>query len=108
MSLAASKYGEFSTEPYLDITIPSLTDPSLAPQGKHVMSIHVQFAPYKLRNGDWNSRGQEFADTVIGHLNKFAPGMKELMLAGQVLSPLYLEQTYGLRGGQNIIGRTHV
>jgi phytoene dehydrogenase-like protein len=96
----ASKYGEFSTEPYLDITIPSLTDPSLAPQGKHVMSIHVQFAPYKLRNGDWNSRGQEFADTVIGHLNKFAPGMKELMLAGQVISPLDLEQTYGLSGGQ--------
>ena len=50
----ASKYGEFSREPYLDVTIPSILDPSVAPQGKHVMSIHVQFAPYRLRQGDWN------------------------------------------------------
>jgi len=96
----ASKYGEFSAEPYLDITVPSLSDPTLAPQGKHVMSIHVQFAPYKLRNGDWNSRGQEFADTVINHLNKFAPGLKDLVVSGQVITPLDLEQTYGLSGGQ--------
>jgi len=96
----ASKYGEFSREPYLDMTIPSLTDPSLAPQGKHVMSVQVQFAPYKLRNGDWNSRGQEFADTVIGQLNNFAPGIKDLVLSGQVITPLDLEQAYGLSGGQ--------
>src|SRR5687768_15961343 len=52
----ASKYGEFSAEPYLDITIPSVGDPSLAPEGKHVMSIHVQFAPYRLKQGDWTTR----------------------------------------------------
>jgi len=95
----ASKYGEFSTEPYLDITIPSLTDPGLTPEGKHVMSVHVQFAPYKLRSGDWKSRGQEFADTVINHLSKFAPNLKDLMLSGQVITPPDLEQTYGLSGG---------
>jgi len=95
----ASKYGEFSKEPYLDVTIPSLTDSSLAPDGKHVMSIHCQFAPYKLRAGDWSSRGQEFADTVINQLSKFAPGLKDLILSGQVITPLDLEQTYGLSGG---------
>jgi len=95
----ASKYGEFSTEPYLDITIPSLSDPSLAPSGKHVMSIQVQFAPYKLKQGDWDSRGQEFADTVINQLAKFAPGLKDLILEGQVITPADLGQTYGLSGG---------
>jgi phytoene dehydrogenase-like protein len=96
----ASKYGEFSTEPFLDITIPTLSDPTLAADGKHVMSIQIQFAPYKLRHGDWKSRAQEFADTVINHLAKFAPNIKNLILAGQVITPLDLEQTYGLSGGQ--------
>lgn len=95
----ASKYGEFSSEPYLDISIPSIGDPSLAPGGKHVMSIHVQFAPYKLRQGDWTTRGEEFADTVIGHLETYAPGLRNLIVAGQVITPLDLEQTYGVSGG---------
>jgi len=96
----ASKYGEFSSEAFLDITIPTLADSTLAPAGKHVMSIQVQFAPYKLRTGDWRSRGQEFADSVINHLSTFAPGLKDLIIAGQVLTPLDLEETYGLSGGQ--------
>jgi len=95
----ASKYGEYSTEPYLEITIPSLSDASLAPSGKHVMSIHVQFAPHELKRGHWNSRGQEFADTVINQLAKFAPGLKDLIIEGQVITPADLEQTYGLSGG---------
>ena len=95
----ASKYGEFSKEPFLDITIPTLTDPSLAPDGKHVLSVQVQFAPYKLRTGDWNSRSQEFADTVIGHLSSFAPDIKSLIIAGQVITPGDLEENYGLSGG---------
>jgi phytoene dehydrogenase-like protein len=95
----ASKYGEFSSEPYLDITIPSLGDPSLAPAGKHVMSVHVQFAPYKLRQGDWTTRGEEFADKVIGHLETYAPGLRNLIVAGRVITPVDLEQTYGLSGG---------
>ncbi len=95
----ASKYGEFSSQPYLDITIPSLSDPSLAPNGKHVMSIHVQYAPTRLTEGDWNSRGQEFADTVINHLATYAPDLKDLIIEGQVITPLDLEQTYGVSGG---------
>ena len=95
----ASKYGEFSAEPYLDITIPSIADQSLAPDGKHVMSIHVQFAPYKLREGDWTTRRDEFAAKVLDQLERYAPGLKNLVLAQQVITPLDLEQTYGLSGG---------
>ncbi|HEY6659874.1 MAG TPA: NAD(P)/FAD-dependent oxidoreductase [Pyrinomonadaceae bacterium] len=95
----ASKYGEFSAEPYLDMTIPSLGDSSLAPAGKHVMSIHVQFAPYKLKQGDWTTRRDEFAGNVINQLEKYAPGLRDLIIAAQVITPLDLEQTYGLSGG---------
>jgi phytoene dehydrogenase-like protein len=95
----ASKYGEFSSDPYLDVTIPSVGDSSLAPAGKHVMSIHVQFAPYKLKNGDWTTRRDEFANNVIEKLEAYAPGLRELIVAAQVITPLELEQKYGLNGG---------
>ena len=95
----ASKYGEFSGEPYLDITIPSLNDPSLAPEGKHVMSIHVQFAPYKLKQGDWTTRREEFAENVLSLLERYAPTVRESIVAAQMLTPADLEQTYGLSGG---------
>jgi phytoene dehydrogenase-like protein len=95
----ASKYGEFSAQPYLDITIPSITDPSLAPDGKHVMSIHVQFAPYKLSHGDWTTRSEEFAENVLDVLEQYAPGARELAVAAQVITPLELEREYGLSGG---------
>ena len=95
----ASKYGEFSAEPYLDVTIPSLNDSSLAPEGKHVMSVHVQFAPYKLKQGDWATRRDEFAGNVLDQLEKYAPGLRDLIVAQQVITPLDLEQSYGLSGG---------
>lgn len=92
----ASKYGEFSTDPYLDITIPSLRDPS---SGKHEMSVHVQFAPYKLRQGDWPTRRDEFAQVVIDKLESYAPGFRDSIVSTQVITPVDLEQTYGLSGG---------
>jgi phytoene dehydrogenase-like protein len=95
----ASKYGDFSSEPYLDISIPSIGDPSLAPAGKHVMSIHAQFAPYKLRQGDWTTRREELAANVLSLLETYAPGLRELIVAHQIITPLDLEQTYGLSGG---------
>jgi phytoene dehydrogenase-like protein len=95
----ASKYGEFSAEPYLDVTIPSISDSTLAPPGKHVMSVHVQFAPYKLKQGDWGTRRDEFEKNVIDLLERYAPGLRELIVARQVITPLDLEQTYGLSGG---------
>jgi len=95
----AAKYGEFSSEPYFDITIPSLTDPSLAPEGKHVMSVFVQFAPFRLTQGDWSIRREEFADLVINQLTRYAPGLPELIVSRQVITPDDLEQTFGLSGG---------
>lgn len=95
----AAKYGDYSPAPYMDITIPSLTDPQLAPAGAHVMSVLVQYAPYKLKEGDWSSRREEFADGVMDVLATYAPNIKEMTLARQVITPLDLEQTYGLSGG---------
>jgi phytoene dehydrogenase-like protein len=95
----AAKYGDFSSQPYLDITVPSLTDASLAPGGAHVMSIHVQYAPYSLKAGDWNSRRNEFADTVLKTLSEYAPDLREVIIDRQILTPLDLEQTYSLTGG---------
>ena len=95
----AAKYGDFSPRPHLDITIPSLTDPSLAPNGAHVMSIHAQFAPYKLKHGDWNSRREELGDAVVSVLCDYALNLRESIVGRQVITPLDLEQMYGLSGG---------
>ena len=85
----AAKYGEFSREPYLDIAFPS----------RDVMSIHAQFAPYKLKQGDWTTRGQEFADVVIDRLAAYAPNIRELIVETQIITPTDLENTYSLSGG---------
>jgi phytoene dehydrogenase-like protein len=99
-----AKYGGISRRPYLDVTIPSLADPSLAPEGRHVMSIHVQYTPYKLRDGDWRTRRDEVADVVLKTLEEYAPGLGGLVLKRQVLTPLDLEETYGLTGGHPFHG----
>jgi phytoene dehydrogenase-like protein len=95
----AAKYGDYSPAPYMDITIPSLADPALAPAGAHVMSLHVQYAPYNLKQGDWNSRREEFGEKVIEVLSGYAPNLKELIVGRQIITPLDLEQIYGLSGG---------
>jgi len=95
----ASKYGEFSPQPYLDVVIPSLMDPSLAPAGKHVMSVHVQFAPYKLRHDDWKRQADRLADVVTQTLAAYVPDLPSRILHRQVLTPADLEQVYGLTGG---------
>lgn len=95
----AAKYGDFSAQPYLDITIPSLSDQSLAPSGAHVMSVHVQYAPYKLKDGDWNSRREEFGDLIENVLSDFAPNLRQLIMHRKVITPLDLERTHGLSGG---------
>ena len=95
----AAKYGEPSQRPYMDITVPTVTNPSLAPNGAHVMSIHAQFAPYKLKNADWNSGREELGNMVIDELANYAPDLKPLIVARRVLTPLDLEKDYGFRGG---------
>ncbi|MBI2149922.1 MAG: NAD(P)/FAD-dependent oxidoreductase, partial [Acidobacteria bacterium] len=94
-----SKYGGFAEQPYMDITIPSLTDPSLTPKGAHVMSIHVQYAPYPLKTGGWNARRDELGDAVINALSIYAPNLRESVVHRQVITPLDMDQTFGLTGG---------
>ncbi|MGA9528435.1 MAG: NAD(P)/FAD-dependent oxidoreductase [Terriglobales bacterium] len=95
-----SKYGNFSRNPYLEITIPSLTDPSLAPAGQHVMSIYMQYAPYKLKDRDWESQRIALGETVVKTIAQYAPNLPQTILSHQIITPKDLEQTYGLTGGQ--------
>ena len=95
----ASKYGRFSEEPYLEAVIPSLSDPQLAPGGKHVMSIYAQFAPYRLRDTDWNAERERWGDAVVNTLARYAPDLPKLIIHRQVITPLDLEQQLGMAGG---------
>src|SRR5271155_953231 len=95
----ASKYGEFSTSPYLDVTIPTLLDASLAPEGKHVLSAYVQFAPFKLKEGNWNARRLQLGHSVAETLSAYSPNLKDLIESMQVITPQDLETTYGFTGG---------
>jgi phytoene dehydrogenase-like protein len=98
----AAKYGRPSDAPYLEATIPSLVDPSLvegAPAGTQVMSIHLQYAPYALREGSWDGRREELGDLAVRTLATYAPDLSGLVTARQVLTPLDLERDYGLTGG---------
>jgi phytoene dehydrogenase-like protein len=94
-----SKYGNFSPQPYLEATIPSLTDPTLAPPGRHVMSIYMQYAPYKLKSGDWESERAALGETVVKTLSQYVPDLPQLILRHQIITPHDLEDIYGLTGG---------
>ncbi len=95
-----AKYGRPSERPILEITIPSSLDPTVAPPGKHVMNMFVQFTPYELSGGKcWDDVKEGFADRCIDLLVEFAPNMRTAIEHRQVLSPLDLERTYGLTGG---------
>jgi phytoene dehydrogenase-like protein len=94
-----AKYGRYSRKPYIDIVIPSLTDPSVAPPGKHVLSCFVQYAPYKLAQGTWDEQREAFGDTVVNTIAEHAPNIKKTIIARQVLTPLDLEREFGLTQG---------
>jgi phytoene dehydrogenase-like protein len=107
----ASKYGEFSASPHLDVTIPTLLDPALAPEGKHVLSAYVQFAPFKLSaasadgktsvksESNWDARRKDLGDTVVKTLSEYAPDLPGLIEHMQVITPQDLETIYGFTGG---------
>ena len=95
-----AKYGHYSRRPYIDMVIPSLTDPSVAPPGKHVLSCFVQYAPYKLRPGlNWDDQKEAFGDTVVNTIAEYAPNIKDIIIGKQVLTPLDLEREFGLTQG---------
>jgi phytoene dehydrogenase-like protein len=98
-AMDAVKYGHVAQEPILEATIPSLTDPSLAPEGKHVMSVVFQAAPYALRDGDWASERDRVGDITVKAIENVAPGFGELVEAREVITPADMETNYGLSGG---------
>jgi phytoene dehydrogenase-like protein len=95
-----AKYGNFSRRPYIDMVIPTLTDTSIAPPGKHILSCFVQYAPYKLRPGlNWDDQKEAFGDNVINTIAEYAPNIKDIILHKQVVTPLDLEREWGLTEG---------
>jgi phytoene dehydrogenase-like protein len=103
-AMDAHKYGRIAEDPLLEVTIPTLSDTSLAPTGIHVMSVLFQAAPRNLRDGDWSSEGERLGDIAIKALESFAPGLGELVTARQVITPLDMERDYGLSGGHVLHG----
>lgn len=103
-----AKYGRPSEEPILEITLPSVVDPSIVPPGKHLMSIFVQYAPYKLAEGlQWDELKESFADRCLEVLARYAPNIAKIVEHRQVLSPLDLERTFGITGGNIMQGAMH-
>jgi len=99
-----AKYGEFSRHPYMDIVIPSMIDPDMAPPGKHVMSIFVQYAPYQLNGGWTDARREAFGDAVIDTLARYLPDIRERILYRQVITPADIERITGLSEGNIFAG----
>jgi len=94
-----AKFGRPSERPMLEMTIPTMYDPSLAPPGRHIMGIFLQYAPYTLRESKWDDVREPYADHVLTLIEEYAPGFRALVVARQVLTPLDLERRFGLTGG---------
>jgi phytoene dehydrogenase-like protein len=94
-----AKYGRPSQSPMLEMTVPTMYDATLAPEGRHIMGIFLQYAPYTLREGSWEELREPFADRVLDIIEEYAPGFKGHVVHRQVLSPYDLEQRFGITGG---------
>jgi phytoene dehydrogenase-like protein len=95
----AAKYGGFSSEPSIELSIPSLADTFLAPAGRHVVSAYVQYAPYHLRGTNWDAERDRLGEVTTQTIARYAPGFERSIVAREVITPLDLERTYGLTGG---------
>jgi phytoene dehydrogenase-like protein len=96
----AAKYGAYSDDPWIELAIPSILDPGLAPAGQHVVSAYVQFAPYALRGTTWACERERLGDVATATIGRYAPGFEQTVVGRQVITPMDLEATYGLTGGQ--------
>ena len=94
-----AKYGQTSRVPILECTLPSMVDPGVAPAGKHLMSMFIQYAPFNLKGTTWETERDIFADRCFDLLETYAPGFKASVLARQVITPLDMERDFGLTGG---------
>jgi len=103
-----AKYGRPSANPILECTMASAVDSTLTPPGKHLMSLFIQYAPYKLAEGNWDQIKDRFADRCFDILEEYAPGFKASVIDRQIITPLDLERTYGLTGGNIFQGAMHL
>jgi len=94
-----AKYGRPSARPLLELTVPTMYDPSLAPPGKHIIGIFLQYAPYTLRDGTWDDHREPFGDRVIQLIEEYAPNIRQIIEHRQILTPLDLERRFGITGG---------
>jgi phytoene dehydrogenase-like protein len=94
-----AKYGRPSERPLLELTMPTMYDPSLAPPGRHIMGIFLQYAPYKLRGATWDELREPFGDRVVSLIEEYAPNIRDIIVERQVLTPLDLERRFGITGG---------
>jgi phytoene dehydrogenase-like protein len=94
-----ARAGRPSSSPVLECTIPSVVDPSVAPPGRHVMQIFVQYAPYRLAEGSWEDRKEAFGDRCVDLIEELAPGFRRSVLHREVLTPVDIERRFGLTGG---------
>ncbi|MSV28886.1 MAG: NAD(P)/FAD-dependent oxidoreductase [Bryobacterales bacterium] len=94
-----AKYGRPSERPMLEMTIPTIYDPSLAPPGRHIMGIFLQYAPYTLRDGNWDAEREPFAERVFDLIEEYVPNIRSIVTDRQVLTPLDLERRFGITGG---------
>jgi phytoene dehydrogenase-like protein len=94
-----AKYGRPSEAPLLELTVPTMYDPTLAPPGRHIMGVFLQYAPYTLRGASWDELRDPFTDRVIGIIDSYAPGFRSLIVERQALTPLDLERRFGITGG---------
>ena len=99
-----AKYGRFSRRPFLRAVLPTLLDPSLAPEGRHLLSVTVQYAPYHLRGADWDAEREKLGETVLATLSQYAPEIRDCVLETRVLTPLDYEREYGLTEGHGFHG----
>lgn len=95
----AAKYGNFSSDPWIELTVPSILDPTLAPDGQHVVSACVQYAPYRLREKTWDAEREALGDAATSAIDRYLPGFTAAIIAREVITPFDFERTYGLTGG---------
>ena len=94
-----AKYGRWSSQPFLEAVIPTVYDDSIAPPGKHIMSVFCQFGPYELKEGTWDTEKEKFGDRVTEIFTRYAPNFRNAVLHRQVISPLDLERDFTLTHG---------
>jgi phytoene dehydrogenase-like protein len=99
-----AKYGQYSEQPYLDIQIPTLTDPSLAPEGKHLMSVSVKYMPYRLKQGNWNELRETLGQLAIQTISEYVPDFQKVVQQTRVITPLDMESVYNLPEGNLVHG----